>query len=366
MPFFPELGFYTLPGHVAEPADAFEEIRIADALGLGSVWISERLSTKSGDVLSGAAAALSSRMGVASGLLANLPLRHPLVIAAYAATMMKVTNNRFALGIGRGVDAVADATGTPRLNFRLLEDIIGILRRLWDGETVDYSGPAGTFRGIRLGAALDVRPPIIMAAQGDKTCRWAGRHCDGVLYNSLWSGRAVEHSTREVRAGAAEAGRDPASVRVWAILVTACDVPEASFLRWVIRRMNTYLLFPGQMETFCAVNGWDASRLPAIRDAVRKIDGARPAGLLGDEATTRDLDDLRRIAALYPRQWIEEGHAVGSAEACARIVRERFDAGADGIIFHGTHPRDLRSLTDAWPRFRPDARFADRSANPGR
>lgn len=367
-PQFPEFGFYTLPGHVFEPKEAFEEIRTGDELGLGSVWISERLNTKSGDVLSGVAAALSPRLGIATGLLSNLPLRNPLVVAAFAATMMKLTGNRFALGVGRGVDALADATGTARLDFRLLEDYVGVLRRLWDGETVDYSGPAGNFRKLKLGAGLTVRPPVIMAAQGDKTCRWAGRFCDGVVYNSLWSTRAVAHSTREVRAGAAGAGRDPAAVRVWAIVVTACEVPEELFLRWVIRRMNTYILFPGQMEMFCRVNGWDAGLLPRIRAEMKKYDGEHAAagGLLGDEATTRDTEHLRRIAALYPRQWIDEGHAVGSAEHCAAVVRERFDAGADGVIFHGTHPRYLKPLLDTWPRFRPASlAAAGRAVNPG-
>lgn len=363
-PQYPEFGYYTLPGHVFDPTQAFEEIRCGDELGLGSVWISERLSTKSGEVISGLAAALTQRMGIATGLLSNLPLRHPLVVAAYAATMMKLTNNRFALGIGRGVDALADATGTPRLNFALLEDYIDTLRRLWRGETVNHSGPAGTFKGLRLGHKLDVMPPVIMAAQGDRTCHWAGRICDGVVYNSLWSHRAVAHSTQQVREGARAAGRDPASVKVWAILVTACEVPEELFLRYVIRRMNTYMLFPGQMEAFCDANGWDKNLLPGIRAEMKKIDGDKPGGMLGDENTTRDVDQLRRLAALYPQHWIEEGHAVGSAGQCAQRARERFDAGADGVLFHGTHPQYLEPLLAIWPRYRPSG-LETRSVNPG-
>ena len=39
---FPELGIYTLPGHTENPAELLDEVRAAEALGLGSVWISER------------------------------------------------------------------------------------------------------------------------------------------------------------------------------------------------------------------------------------------------------------------------------------------------------------------------------------
>lgn len=39
---FPELGIYLLPGHRDRPADLLDEVRAAEALGLGSAWISER------------------------------------------------------------------------------------------------------------------------------------------------------------------------------------------------------------------------------------------------------------------------------------------------------------------------------------
>lgn len=68
---FPELGFYTLPGHVDNPSAIVDEVSIADALGIGSVWISERMGSKDIGVLSGIALARSSRMGIASGLIAK-------------------------------------------------------------------------------------------------------------------------------------------------------------------------------------------------------------------------------------------------------------------------------------------------------
>lgn len=362
---FPELGFYTLSGHVFDPKQVIEEVRIGDALGLGSVWISERLNTKNVEVLSGVAAATTGRMGIASGLMSNMPLRNPLVTAAYAATMMKLTDNRFALGVGRGVDALADMTGTRRLDFEVMEDYIGVLRRLWRGETVNHDGPAGRLRGLTLGMEVNPAPPVIMAVMGDRTARWAGRICDGVLYNSLWSKRAVAHSTKMVREGAREAGRDPASVKVWTVLVTACDVDEATMLKDIVRRMNTYLLFPAMFDTICDANGWDKRIAVELREALAKIDGERKAGLLGDENTSRNLDDIRRVYELYPKEWIHEGNAVGDAEVCARCVLDRFEAGADGVVFHGTHPGNLKSLLNRWASLRPHQRFHHRSVNPG-
>jgi 5,10-methylenetetrahydromethanopterin reductase len=362
---FSECGFYTLPGHIFDPTQAIDEIVVGEQLGLGSVWISERFGGKSGEVISGAAAILSAKMGIASGLLQNLPLRHPIVVAGYAATMAKLTQDRFALGVGRGTDQFADSTGTPRLTFQVLEDYIGILRRLWRGETVDYEGRLGRIRGLRLGVELERSPPIIMAAMGEKTCRWAGGLCDGVLFNSLWTPEAVARSVRAVREGAEQAGRDPSSVRIWTIQVTACEVPEELMLSYVVRRMNTYLLFPPMFEAICKANGWDAGAATGLRSALAELDKERRAGTMGDEATTREIDDLRRMRDLYPREWLYEGNAVGSARECAQATRARFDAGADGVLFHGCHPRDLRPLLELWPHYRPSG-IAHRPVNPGR
>ncbi len=364
-PIYPEFGYYALPGHIAEPKQILEEIAAGDKVGMGSVWISERLNTKNVEVLSGVAAALTPRMGIASGLMSNMPLRSPLVTAAYAATMMKLTDNRFALGVGRGFSVISDAAGVAPSTFKVMEDYITILRQLWRGESVNYSGPLGTFRNMTLGTKLDVMPPVIMAAMGDKTCEWAGRLCDGVVYNSLWGPAAVEHSTKVVRQGAANAGRDPKSVKVWTILVTASDVSEEVVLNTIIRRMNTYILVPPMFDAICELNGWDLGAAQKIRDELKKLDGAAKPGLLGDEHTTRDLDQLRHMRGFYPQRWIDDGVAVGTAAECVRKVLDRFDVGVDGILFHGTHPANLESLIKLWPQHRPGKMFDGRSVNPG-
>jgi probable F420-dependent oxidoreductase len=361
--FYPEFGYYALPGHALDPRTLPEELTTGERLGLGSVWLSERLNTKSVEVCSGVAAALTTRMGIASGLMSNMPLRNPLVSAAYAATMSKLTGDRFALGIGRGVNALADRTGTPRLTFALMSDYIEVMRRLWRGETVTHDGPAGRFDGLAIGAELETSPPVIAAAMGDQTARWAGRVCDGVVFNSLWNPQAVAHSAGLVRQGAEKAGRDPSEVRIWTVLVTACDVPREVMLASIIRRMNTYLYIPGMFEDLCAVNDWDASQLPRLRAALAEIDRMPAVGVVGDEATTRDQVQLERLAAMYPEQWINEGNAVGTPGQAIRAVTDRLAAGSDGILFHGTHPADLTSLLAAWDRQRaPQELFA----NPGR
>ena len=362
---FPELGFYALPGYSQSPKPMFEEVADGEELGLGSVWISERFNTKDIGVISGVAAALSPNMGIASGLIGNLPIRHPIAVASYASTMASLTDDRFSLGLGRGIDVLADMTGTPRIGFHVLEDYIDILRRLWRGEVVHYEGVLGEMSNMGLGMAWETPPPIIMAAMGAKTCEWAGKHCDGVVYNSLWTKDAIGRSTAILRKSAEEAGRNPDDIRVWAIQVTACETSEEDVLNYIIRRMNTYVFFPHMFEALCKFNGWDLGIVDKVRAAIADADGAGSSGGVGDEHTTRELDALRRIRDLYPEEWVYQGNAVGSAKDCARATRERLDAGADGILLHGSPPKKLKPLIDIWAHYRPEGRFDDRSVNPG-
>ncbi len=365
MPEYPELGFYALPGHAVDPQQIFEDIPFGDQLGFGSVWLSERMSNKELGVMSGISLAKTDRMAIAAGLIANLPARNPVLTAAYASTMMLMSDNRFALGLGRGFNSIADSLGIPHMNFRLFEDYFDILRKLWRGETVNYTGPAGTLTDAKLGLELDVIPPIIMAAMGPKTLYWAGQHADGVLLQPLWSSAGTAKCIDIVRRGAEDAGRDPNDVKIWPIVVTASDCDEEKQLDYVIRRMSTYAIFPEILEIASAHNEWSLEEVLPIREAILADMNAAKTGNMGDEGVSREYDQLRRLRDLWPEQWIYQGNAVGTAEHCAGRIREYFDAGADGVVLHGSRPQDLASLMALWPQFRPAERFSGRVVNPG-
>jgi hypothetical protein len=118
-------------------------------------------------------------------------------------------------------------------------------------------------------------------------------------------------------------------------------------------------------EAICDANGWDRSVLSQVKELTREIDSKKTSGTLGDEHVSRDLDDIRRTYELYPQQWIDEGSIVGSAQVCVDKMFERFNAGADGILLHGSTPAHLGPVVTEWARRRPANRFSGRSANPG-
>ena len=134
--FYPELGFTVIGGHVHDPRPAFEQLRCGEKLGLGSVWISERPGTKDIGALCGTAVGAAPKLGVASCLISNLPVRNPLTVASFASTMMLMNNNQFVLGVGHGQDSLADMTGVARSTRAKIGRYIDTLRRLWDVETI--------------------------------------------------------------------------------------------------------------------------------------------------------------------------------------------------------------------------------------
>lgn len=356
---FPELGFYTLPGRVADPRPALQEVRDAEQIGLGSVWISERQDVKEAAVLSGACGALTSELAVAVGVT-NPNTRHVVMTAAIGSTMSALTGGRFVLGLGRGFDLRSDMWGIPRVTGKMLADTASLLRRLWAGEKIfGHDGPAGRFAYLSLDTVVENPPPLLLAALGPKTQELAGAHFDGVLLHSHWTDRAVAECVARVRRGAERAGRDPEKIQVWSCLVTACALPEPVELRHVVRRMTTYMQIPGYGELIVDANGWDRGVLEKLR--------AHPLlqGRLADATEFTD-DELRTLRDVYPREWLEQSNAVGSPEHCAKRINDQFAAGAAGVVLHASAPREMTALLDAYAKVRDGARFAGRSATPGR
>ena len=112
-----ELGFYVLAGAPQSPAELLDEIPAGEALGFGSTFISERFNIKEAVTLSGAVAAASRTLGIATAAT-NHNTRHPIVTASYATTMHRLTGGRFTLGLGRGIESMFGAFGIPRDHHR--------------------------------------------------------------------------------------------------------------------------------------------------------------------------------------------------------------------------------------------------------
>ena len=334
-----DLGFYTLAGAPESPRDMLDEIRDAEAMGLGAAFISERYNIKEAATLSGAAGAVSENIRIVTGAT-NHNTRHPIVTASYATTMHRLTGGRFTLGIGRGLAPLQDAFGIDRITTAQMEDFAALMRRLWAGETViGHDGPCGSWPVLRLDPDFDETIPLGLVAFGPNSLELGGRVFDDVILHTFFTDATLTRCVATVKTAAERAGRDPDSVRVWSCFATIGDhIAEPLRLKKSVGRLATYLQAYGDLMV--TTNDWDPAVLADFRadHLVATFPGAIDA-----RATT---DELEHIATLIPDEWLAPS-ATGSPEQCAAGVRDQFALGADGVIMHGATPHELRPIVDA-------------------
>ena len=336
----PELGFYALAGAPGSPRAILDEVRDAEAMGLGTAFISERFDVKEAATLSGAAAAVSERIRIATAAT-NQTTRHPIVTASYAMTMHRLTGGRFSLGLGRGIEVMFQAYGIPRITTKSMEDFAALLRRLWRGEAVfGHTDAAGSYPVLRLDPAFDEDIPLTLVAFGPDTLALGGRAFDHVVLHTYFTDETTERAVRTVKVAAEQAGRDPSSVTVWSCFATVGDhLPEDLRLKKTVGRLATYLQAYGDL--LVRTNGWDPAVLQRFRSAPVVVE---VGGAIDAKATTAQLE---RIAELLPAEWLAPS-ATGPAERCAAAVRGQLALGCDAVILHGATPEQLAPVVDAY------------------
>ncbi|WP_372758839.1 TIGR03857 family LLM class F420-dependent oxidoreductase [Litorivivens sp.] len=352
---FPELGFYALPGHTRTPADLLDEVRAAEALGVGSAWLSERFDVKEVAALAGAAGAVTDKLVIGTGAT-NINSRHPMLTATMASTLHRLTHGRFALGVARGVGIRYDLMGMEKVTNAHLSEFADMMRKLWRGERVSHNGKLGNYPYLHMNDWLDEDIPLMFVGFGPKSLRFAGSLFDGVILHTFLSDQALKKAVACVREGAENAGRDPDAVKVWSVLATACDADEATYLKYIVARMATYLQAPNYGELLVDINGWDRATLDAFR--ADKVVSKMPGGIDSVAST----EQLRHIRDLLPESWLPA--AVGSAEDCAQRFNDQFEAGADGIIIHASQPHEFAPVLEAYRKVRDKSRFTDRTNRP--
>ena len=339
-PSLPQLGFYTLAGAPNSPRELIAEVADAEALGLGTAFVSERWNIKEAATICGAVGAVSTNIRIATAAT-NHNTRHPLITASHAMTMHRLTEGRFSLGLGRGIDPVFRAYGIPRITTAQMEDFAGLMRRMWRGETiVGHAGPAGNYPLLRLGAEFDDEIPMTLTAFGPESLALGGRAFDSVVLHTFFTDETLQRCVRAVKEAAERAGRDPSKVTVWSCLATIGDhIPEDVRLKKTVGRLATYLQAYGDLMV--RTNDWDPSVLARFR-ADPFVAGFR--GAIDNLATTAELE---HVATLIPDSWLAPS-AMGTPEQCAAAVRRQLELGADAVILHGASPADLRPVVAAF------------------
>jgi G6PDH family F420-dependent oxidoreductase len=141
----------------------------------------------------GAIAHATTDLRVTTAVVCPTVRVHPVIVAQAAATTQQLFGGRFSLGLGSGEALNEHILGDrwPSIEVRLamLEEAIGIIKRLWTGETVDHHGGHYTVENARLWTLPESPPRILMSAFGPKAVDLAARACEG--YVGAWPAKRL-------------------------------------------------------------------------------------------------------------------------------------------------------------------------------
>ncbi|WP_202797013.1 LLM class flavin-dependent oxidoreductase [Kribbella flavida] len=153
--------------------------------------------------------------------VANLPLRHPVVLARSVAGLDLLTGGRVELGLGAGGfrEAIA-ANGGPQLtagqSITALEEAVGIIREVWkpEGGGIRLAGEHYSLSGAKRGPAPAHDVEIWLGAYKPRMLALTGRSADGWLPSSAYAGPdELAAMNKIIDEAAVAAGREPSTVR---------------------------------------------------------------------------------------------------------------------------------------------------------
>jgi 5,10-methylenetetrahydromethanopterin reductase len=341
-----KLGVYVIPGPSLEARRAVSEAEAAERIGLGAVWESELQSIyKDAGAICGYMGHATSRIRIGTSIT-HFTLRNPMILAQWGATMQELTGNRFEFGFGRSFRVLFDKAGTPTPNLQMMEDYADILRRMWRGEPVTYHGPAGDYEAMAYREVPDdlVPPPLLLAAIGERTLALAGRCFDGVFLHPFMTEEAVAHKSAIVRDAAEQAGKDPASVKIYHELVAAPDMTQDEIDEAIGARIAAYFSMPGLGDLILQSNHWDGSRLAGYHDQVERSIAANASG----ETNLKGRALYVEAGKHFPEEWIQRSAVAGTPAECAVGIQRFLDAGADEMILHGVTADRLGPTAEAF------------------
>ena len=326
-----DLNCYILPGRGADARVGLEQAKKAEEWGFRGVFLGERWDSKELGSMMGALTQVTSRINLVAGLT-HFGTRHPLVQAGMANTLQTLSGGRYILGYGRSVPSEFAKQGIPVPNNAGMAEFATILRRLWAGETVSYSGPLGEFPSMCLGIVCNNPPPLLLGAVGPKTLALAGTHFDGVVLHPFLTVEAVSRSVGIVRDAATRAGRDPSSVKVYATVVLALDtITDKERADILEARAVSYFMHQELGLALARANRWDERPARSLSAA-----GISDFEFRQHSANAREV--MATHVGMLPSEWLNTGAAVGSVTHCIARLGDYLAAGANQILLHGATP----------------------------
>ncbi|MCA1831861.1 MAG: LLM class flavin-dependent oxidoreductase [Actinomycetota bacterium] len=283
-----------------------DRVRLAEQLGYEAVF-DTHIAARDGLMLLAAYANATTRIKVGTGVLPAFP-RHPVSLAGEAATLDEISSERLILGIGPSHRITMENWyGLPMEKpLTQMKEYVAILRDIFTKGAATFSGEfyRGSYAFMGYKARTDI--PIYVSALAPNMLRWAGAAADGVILWGCLPSYIERVVTPTVRAGAEEAGRDPASVEIVAAIPTALTSNAAAGYDALRGDFFTYMMLPFYRR---AIEG------AGYGDEIKAFDEANGRG------------DMAAAKAAMSERMMSEFGAIGDEATIDKKYQQYRDAG---------------------------------------
>jgi len=290
-----------------------EFAHLAEECGFESFWLHENPFIK--DVISLLSNAISAtkKLKVGAGCV-SVVTRHPLLAAATFVSLDEMSGGRVVMGVGLGGFPWLPKIGVKVFPvnetrpLKRIKEFLTITNGLLDGKSISLDGEFFKVSEIKLDSKPNHRPPLYLAAFGERLLRMAPKLADGIIISpALMTPQTTSQKVHFVNEGEAEGKRvDKASY-----ILTTVSKDEAK----ARQTMKSYYFLIYQVadvlrpEIF-APYGLKAQDLEPIKEAWRKKDFATAAKVMPDEV----IDALT---------------LTGDADSCVERLKDYRKAGVD-------------------------------------
>ena len=186
-----------------DPGEVVRSARAAEDVGFHIFHTGDHVNAKPSTLASLVAASAGTTRIRLCPLVLNNDLRHPVVLAQELATIDRLSEGRLEVGIGAGHSfteyaAIGKQFDPPVLRKARLAEAVEILRALFDGERVSYSGEHYHLKDISIVRPTQDHVPILVGVNGKSALAHAADNADTIGLTML--GRTLPGGQRhEVR-----------------------------------------------------------------------------------------------------------------------------------------------------------------------
>jgi probable F420-dependent oxidoreductase len=315
------------PGAIEDVTSAAERY---EALGFDGVWTFEAAHDPFLPLL--LATTATRRLGIGTNITVAFA-RSPFAVAQTAWDLQRMSGGRLQLGLGTQVRAHVERRFSMPFEHPAarVTDYIRCLRAIWDTFQTDakpsYRGPFYRFELINPffnpGPISHPRIPVWLAGVNERMCRAAGEVADGFHVHPVHSPGYVREVIRPaIAAGAREAGRNPAEVKLYAPVFAVTGETEAERSR-AEHEVRSQVAFYGSTPNYRPVLEYHGHG-----EIARELSKLVRAG------------EFERMARLVPDDLLDEVAVVAPFSELGPALRRRAEGLLDRVSLYFPIPAD--------------------------